>query len=315
MLPPLDSWPCYSQPGQLAELRNRALGQRFGGWFCLSQGLDTGVTYPGTWLHSHLPYYHGVLRFMKVSVWAPLPFMVHGGRLTVCSVWWQEGGEGWGRGELTRKDLEWTLTAPSLPSALCPQRLAAQTQPNPIFLSHSAAPHTVQDPYSNTPIGLLGHTCPQGPVSLPSQPVPLTPQLFPTLTSLFYPQLNCHPCRNLPSESLRALTMAQGFPSGSGRQCEAHASLPTGFLCEHQKGRDVCLSSPAVSSGPKPLQHGWGVRGSVVVSLSQPLQCDFEPFTSLGLAFLHLVLTTQLWGIGQIMAIETGRSDPAHLQA
>lgn len=140
---------------------------------------------------------------------------------------WQPGsvfsGGGWG-GWFTRKDWNGDLTAPSVPSALCPRRLPPLPPPDP-SQSHFPLPlgcpghglpsrvHTVM------PHRSLSRICPQGPVPLPPRPppVPLTPQLFPTVTGLLRPQLTHHSHRTRPSESCRLpqLCPLPRVPSGS----------------------------------------------------------------------------------------------------
>lgn len=77
-------------------------GQHSGGlsWLAgwLSPGLDTGMSLPGAWLHSH-SYHHGVPRFMGVQFGLPSPPWSTAARLTVSSAG-EQGGyqEGFGMG-------------------------------------------------------------------------------------------------------------------------------------------------------------------------------------------------------------------------
>lgn len=138
-----------------------------------------------------LPLLPWVQQFMGVPVWAPLRFILHGSQ-THCVSSVQEGGA-----QVTRKDLEWRPDSIVYPGhSACPQLLISprphEPHPKSHIPLHSAAQATTFHPgyqQQHPTIGPLGHTCPQGPVSLPHSqlPVPLTPHLFPTLTGLSCP--------------------------------------------------------------------------------------------------------------------------------
>lgn len=211
------------------------------------------MTYPGTLLltpHS-LPPWGSEVR--GVPVWLPPPSWSMAARL--CLQWRGLGGV------VYQEGLEWRpdgticpkCSVSSTPSTLAP------TRPVPIPLSSpTGLPRprpSIQGAHSDAPSVSEPHLS-----SRPCAPTPSPPTRSSHTPALSHcdrpppspadPSLPQDPSQREPPPA-PALPLAQGSFRERG-SCAPHASLPTGFLGEH-RGRGVCPSSLAVSSGPS---HG-----------------------------------------------------------